>query len=39
MSLSYLAEEKRDADETTRAVEAEGQRALAVQADLTDPKV
>jgi len=39
VAFTYLAEEKRDADETTRAVEAEGQRALAVQADLTDPKV
>jgi len=39
VAFTYLAQEKRDADETTRAVEAEGQRALAVQADLTDPKV
>ena len=39
VAFTYLAEEKRDADETMRAVEAEGQRALAVQADLTDPKV
>src|SRR5688500_17027586 len=37
VAFTYLAEEKRDADDTTRAVEAEGQRALAVQADLTDP--
>ena len=39
VAFTYLEEEKRDADETKRAVEAEGQRALAVQADLTDPKV
>ena len=39
VAFTYLKEEKRDADETKRAIEAEGQRAIAVQADLTDPKV
>ena len=39
VAFTYLKEEKRDADETKRAVEAEGQRALALEADLTDPKV
>ena len=38
VAFTYLKEEKRDADETKRAVEAEGQRAIAVEADLTDPK-
>ena len=39
VAFTYLKEEQRDADETTRAVEAEGQRALALEADLIDPKV
>jgi NAD(P)-dependent dehydrogenase (short-subunit alcohol dehydrogenase family) len=39
VAFTYLREEKRDADETKSAVEAEGQRAIALQADLTDPKV
>lgn len=39
VAFTYLKEEKRDADETTRAVEAEGRRAIALEADLTDPKV
>jgi NAD(P)-dependent dehydrogenase (short-subunit alcohol dehydrogenase family) len=39
VAFTYLKQEKRDADETKRAVEAEGQRAIAVEADLTDPKV
>ena len=39
VAFTYLKEEKRDADETKRAIEAEGQRAIALQADLTDPKV
>lgn len=39
VAFTYLKEEKRDADETKSAVEAEGQRAIAVEADLTDPKV
>jgi len=39
VAFTHLKEEKRDADETTRAVEAEGRRAIALEADLTDPKV
>lgn len=39
VAFTFLKEEKRDADETKRAVEAEGQRAIALEADLTDPKV
>jgi NAD(P)-dependent dehydrogenase (short-subunit alcohol dehydrogenase family) len=39
VAFTYLKEEKRDADETKRAVEAEGRRAIALRADLTDPKV
>jgi NAD(P)-dependent dehydrogenase (short-subunit alcohol dehydrogenase family) len=39
VAFTYLKEEQRDADETKRAVEAEGQRALALEADLTDPQV
>jgi NAD(P)-dependent dehydrogenase (short-subunit alcohol dehydrogenase family) len=39
VAFTYLKEEKRDADQTKRAIEAEGQRAIALQADLTDPKV
>lgn len=38
VAFTYLEEEQRDAHETKRAVEAEGQRAIALQADLTDPK-
>lgn len=38
VAFTYLQEEQGDADETKRAVEAEGQRAIALQADLTDPK-
>jgi NAD(P)-dependent dehydrogenase (short-subunit alcohol dehydrogenase family) len=39
VAFTYLKEEKIDADETKRAVEKEGQRAIALEADLTDPKV
>ena len=39
VAFTFLREEKQDADETKRAVEAEGQRAFAVEADLTDPQV
>src|SRR5688572_26582187 len=39
VAFTFLKEEKRDADETKRAIEAEGQRAVALEADLTDPKV
>jgi len=38
VAFTYLKEEQRDADETKRAVEAEGQRAIAMEGDLTDPK-
>jgi NAD(P)-dependent dehydrogenase (short-subunit alcohol dehydrogenase family) len=38
VAFTFLKEEKRDADETKRAVEAEGQRAIAVEGDLTDPE-
>jgi NAD(P)-dependent dehydrogenase (short-subunit alcohol dehydrogenase family) len=38
VAFTYLKEEQQDADETKRAVEAEGQRAIALEADLTDPK-
>ena len=36
--FTYLKEEQRDADETMRAIEAEGQRAVSLEGDLTDPK-
>src|SRR5688500_13900881 len=39
VAFTYLKEEQRDADEPTRAVEAEGQRAIAMEGDLTDPKL
>jgi NAD(P)-dependent dehydrogenase (short-subunit alcohol dehydrogenase family) len=39
VAFTYLKEETRDADETKRAVEAEGQRAIALEGDLTDPKI
>jgi len=39
VAFTYLKEEQRDADETVQAIEAEGQRAFALEADLTDPKV
>jgi NAD(P)-dependent dehydrogenase (short-subunit alcohol dehydrogenase family) len=39
VAFTFLKEEKRDADETKRAVEAEGQRAVALSGDVTDPKV
>ncbi|HET8781200.1 MAG TPA: SDR family oxidoreductase [Pyrinomonadaceae bacterium] len=38
VAFTFLKEEQRDADETKRAVEAEGQRAIAIEGDLTDPK-
>jgi NAD(P)-dependent dehydrogenase (short-subunit alcohol dehydrogenase family) len=38
VAFTFLTEEQRDADETKRAVEAEGQRAIAIEGDLTDPK-
>jgi NAD(P)-dependent dehydrogenase (short-subunit alcohol dehydrogenase family) len=36
--VTYLPEEQRDAEETHRAVEAEGRRCVLVPGDLTDPK-
>jgi NAD(P)-dependent dehydrogenase (short-subunit alcohol dehydrogenase family) len=38
VAFTYLKEEKQDAEETRRAVEAEGQRALPLLGDLTNPK-
>jgi len=38
VAFTFLKEEQRDADETKRAIEAEGQRAIAIEGDLTDPK-
>ncbi|HEX3183534.1 MAG TPA: SDR family oxidoreductase [Pyrinomonadaceae bacterium] len=38
VAFTFLKEEQRDADETKRAVEAEGQRAISIEGDLTDPK-
>ena len=37
VAFTFLKEEQRDADETKRAVEAEGQRAISIEGDLTDP--
>ena len=39
VAFTFLKEEKRDADETKRAIEAEGQRAVALTGDIRDPKV
>ncbi len=39
VAFTYLKPEKRDADETKRAVEAEGSRAIALVGDVTDSKV
>ena len=39
IAFTYLKEEKRDADETMRAIEAEGQRAYPLSGDVRDPKV
>lgn len=36
--FTHLEEEQRDADETKRAIESEGQRAISLEGDLTDPK-
>lgn len=38
VAIAYLPEEQSDADETRRAVEREGRRALMLPGDLTDPK-
>jgi NAD(P)-dependent dehydrogenase (short-subunit alcohol dehydrogenase family) len=39
VAFTFLKEEKQDAEETTRAIEAEGQRAYALSGDVRDPKV
>ncbi|HZI48823.1 MAG TPA: SDR family oxidoreductase [Pyrinomonadaceae bacterium] len=39
VAFTFLKEEKRDAEETKRAIEAEGQRAVALTGDVRDPKV
>jgi NAD(P)-dependent dehydrogenase (short-subunit alcohol dehydrogenase family) len=39
VAFTFLREEKRDAEETQRAIEAEGQRAYALSGDVRDPKV
>lgn len=36
VAFTYLPEERRDADETRRAVEEEGRRCLTLEGDLTD---
>ena len=38
VAFTYLAAEKRDAKETQRAIEAEGQKAFAIQGDVTNSK-
>ena len=38
VAFTFLKEEKQDAEETRRAVEAEGQRALPLLGDVTNPK-
>jgi NAD(P)-dependent dehydrogenase (short-subunit alcohol dehydrogenase family) len=37
VAISYLPSEQRDADETRRAVEAEGRRCVCLPGDLADP--
>jgi len=39
VAFTFLKEEKRDAEETKRAIEAEGQEALPITGDVRDPKV
>jgi NAD(P)-dependent dehydrogenase (short-subunit alcohol dehydrogenase family) len=39
VAFTFLKQEKVDAEETKRAIEAEGQRAYPLSADLRDPKV
>ena len=39
VAFTFLKEEKEDAEETKRAVEAEGQRAFAMVGDVSNPKV
>ncbi|HEU4713104.1 MAG TPA: SDR family oxidoreductase [Pyrinomonadaceae bacterium] len=38
VAFTYLKEEQRDADETKRAIEAEGAKAIALVGDVTDAK-
>ena len=38
VAFTFLKEEKRDAEETKRAIEAEGQRVVALSGDVRDPK-
>ena len=39
VAFTYLKEEKEDAEETKRAIESEGQRALPIQGDVSSSKV
>jgi NAD(P)-dependent dehydrogenase (short-subunit alcohol dehydrogenase family) len=39
IAFTFLKEEKRDAEETKRAIEAEGKQAFALTGDVRDPKV
>jgi NAD(P)-dependent dehydrogenase (short-subunit alcohol dehydrogenase family) len=39
VAFTFLKEEKQDAEETKRAVEAEGQEAYALSGDVRDPRV
>jgi NAD(P)-dependent dehydrogenase (short-subunit alcohol dehydrogenase family) len=39
VAFTFLKEEKRDAEETSRAIEAEGRRAFALEGDVSNPKV
>ena len=39
IAFTFLKEEKKDAEETKRAIEAEGQQAYALSGDVRDPKV
>jgi len=39
VAFTFLKEEKRDAEETKRAIEAEGQEAFPISGDVRDPKI
>ena len=39
VAFTFLKEEKRDAEETKRAIEAEGQEAFPLSGDVRDPKI
>jgi len=39
VAFTFLKEEKQDAEETKRAIEAEGQEAFPISGDVRDPKV